>query len=157
MGGTGKGHFLEGHGFEGCCFIKLGRFHVVKEPVESEGRKREQSAGWGCRPYVDEGGVGGYPLLAGCEKEGKTSEEESFLGLGWAFLRSGGRWPCCQLSRQAEHEFGAHRSRHLQLRKVQLPETHPGPHSPDIYLGRSSWNLGMLNFITCGVGCTTGT
>ena len=90
-GGTGKGHFLEAHGFEGCCFIKLGRFHVVKEPVESEGRKREQRAGWGRRPYVDEGGVGGYSLLAGCEKEGKTSEEESFLSLGWAFLRSGWR------------------------------------------------------------------
>ena len=48
-GGTGKGHFLEGHRFEGCCFRKLRRFYVENEAVESEGRKDEQRAGWGHR------------------------------------------------------------------------------------------------------------
>lgn len=31
-----KVHFLEGHGFEGCCFRKLRSFYV-EDPVESEG------------------------------------------------------------------------------------------------------------------------
>lgn len=41
----------------------------------------------------------------------KILQEERSLNLGPAFLRNGGRWLHCGLSRQAEHEFGAHQSR----------------------------------------------
>lgn len=47
--GIGKGHFLEGHGFEGCCVRKLRNFYIQKEALESEGRKDEWRAGWGHR------------------------------------------------------------------------------------------------------------
>lgn len=49
-GGTGKGHFLEGHGFEGRCVRRSRSFYVEKEAVESEGREDEQRVGWDTGP-----------------------------------------------------------------------------------------------------------
>lgn len=49
-GGSGEGHFVERHGFEGYWFRKLRSFYVEKVPVESEGRKDEQGSGYGCKP-----------------------------------------------------------------------------------------------------------
>lgn len=49
-GGSGEGHFVERHDFEGCCFRKLRSFYTEEVPGESEGRKDEQRSGNGCKP-----------------------------------------------------------------------------------------------------------
>lgn len=49
-GGSGEGHFVERHDFEGYCFRKLRSFYTEEVPGESEGRKDEQRSGNGCKP-----------------------------------------------------------------------------------------------------------
>lgn len=63
-------------------------------------------------------GVGGCPHPLGSEKEGTglasapgNLKGGEVLEPGPGFPEKWGRWPCCGLSRQTEHELGAHQSR----------------------------------------------
>lgn len=83
-----------------------------KEPVEREGRKDEQGLPSPNGPSaLERSGRMPSPGRSGEEGTGRVSAGDlrgQVLESGLAFLRYGGRWPCCWLSRQAEHDFGAY-------------------------------------------------